>query len=78
MKNKNVATLFAAHKNAHREKAPSNKTPALTISINIGILEAVVQSCFVKKVLIQMRLWHWCFPVYFAKFLRTTFFIEHL
>ena len=37
MKNKNVATLFAAHKNAHREKTPSNKTPALTISINIGI-----------------------------------------
>ena len=38
------------------KKTPSNKTPALTISINIGILEAVVQSCFVKKVLIQMRL----------------------
>ena len=24
------------------------------------------------------RLWHWCFPANFAKFLRTLFFIEHL
>ena len=24
------------------------------------------------------RLWHWCFPVNIAKFLRTSFFTEHL
>ena len=28
--------------------------------------------------LLKKRLWHRCFPVNFAKFLRTTFFIEHL
>ena len=28
--------------------------------------------------LFKKRLWHRCFPVKFAKFLRTTFFIEHL
>ena len=28
--------------------------------------------------LLKKKLWHRCFPVNFAKFLRTTFFIEHL
>ena len=28
--------------------------------------------------LLKKRLWHRCFPVNFAKFLRTPFFIEHL
>ena len=28
--------------------------------------------------LLQKRLWHWCFPVNLAKFLRTIFLIEHL
>ena len=28
--------------------------------------------------LLKKRLWHRCFPVNFAKFLRTTFFTEHL
>ena len=28
--------------------------------------------------LLKKRLWHMCFPVNFAKFLRTLFFIEHL
>ena len=28
--------------------------------------------------LLKKRLWHRCLPVNFAKFLRTTFFIEHL
>ena len=28
--------------------------------------------------LLKKRLWPWCFPVNFAKFLRTTFFTEHL
>ena len=36
---------------------------------------------FIKKealALLKRRLWHRCFPVNFAKFLRTTFFTEHL
>ena len=42
------------------------------------------QSLFFNKVagspatLLRKRLWHRCFPVNFAKFLRTFFFIEHL
>ena len=28
--------------------------------------------------LLKTRLWHKCFPVNFEKFLRTTFFLEHL
>ena len=28
--------------------------------------------------LLKKRLWHRCFPVNFAKFLRTPFFTEHL
>ena len=37
--------------------------------------------CFNKvrpATLLKMRLWNRCFPVNFAKFLRTHFFIEHL
>ena len=29
------------------------------------------------RILLKKRLWHRCFPVNFAKFLRTAFFIEH-
>ena len=43
------------------------------------------QSLFFNKVaglrpatLLKKRLWHRCFPVNFAIFLRTPFFIEHL
>ena len=36
-------------------------------------LQASALQLFLKK-----RLWYRCFPVNFAKFLRTTFFIEHL
>ena len=43
------------------------------------------QSLFFNKVaslkpasLLKKRLWHRCFPVNFAKFLRTLFFKEHL
>ena len=41
------------------------------------------QSLFFNKVarpatLIEKRLWHRCFPVNFAKFLRTPFLTEHL
>ena len=43
------------------------------------------QSLFFNKVAglrlatsLKKRLWHRCFPVNFAKFLRTSFFIEHL
>ena len=42
------------------------------------------QSLFFNKIaglgpatLLKKRLWHRCFPVNFAKFLRTPFFIEH-
>ena len=45
-------------------------------------LEAVAWRCSVKKArpatLLKKRLWHRCFPVNFATFLRTRFFIEHL
>ena len=48
-------------------------------------LEAVFHMCSVKKVFLEIlqnffkkRLWHKCFPVNFAKFLRTPFSIEHL
>ena len=56
--------------------------------------EAVFRRCFVKKVFFEIlqnsqentcarvsflkRLWHRCFSVNFAKFLRTPFFTEHL
>ena len=47
--------------------------------------EHLCQSLFFKKVvglslatLSKTRLWHRCFPVSSAKFLRTPFFIEHL
>ena len=43
--------------------------------------EAVVWRCFVKRDwpanLLKMKLWLRCFPVKFAKFFRTPFFIEH-
>ena len=35
-------------------------------------------SCLRIATFLRKRLWHRCFPVNFAKFLRTTFFIEHL
>ena len=41
-----------------------------------------VQRCSIKGVrpatLLKKRLWHRCFPVNFAKFLRTSFIIDHL
>ena len=36
------------------------------------------QSLFFNIFLLKKRLWHRCFPVIFAKFLRTPFSIEHL
>ena len=43
------------------------------------------QSLFFNKVaglraatLLKKRLWHWCFPLNFAKFLKTPFVTEHL
>ena len=42
----------------------------------------VCQSLFFNKVagitLLKKRLWHRCFPANFVKFLRTSFFTEHL
>ena len=43
--------------------------------------EAFAKGCSVKKAppatLLKKRLWHRCFPMNFAKFLRTSFFTEH-
>ena len=48
----------------------------------VSVSEAVVRRCSVKKVppttLLKKRLWHRCFPVNFAKFLRTPFFYRTL
>ena len=41
-------------------------------------LEKIVQRRSVKKSLLNKKLWHSCFPLNFAKFLRTPIFIEHL
>ena len=39
----------------------------------------LIQSLFNKVAgLLKKRFWHRCFPVKFTKFLRTTFFTEHL
>ena len=35
------------------------------------------ESLFNKAALLKKTLWHGCFPVNFAKFLRTPFFKEH-
>ena len=46
--------------------------------------EAVVRSCSVKKLFLKIsqssheNAWHRCFPVNFAKFLRTFFLTEHI
>ena len=68
-----------------QERPPS---PSPTLYLRAWKTEAVVQSCSVKKVFLEIllrpatlskkRLWHRCFPVNFAKFLRTPFFTEHL
>ena len=47
---------------------------------SVNKAEVVIRRCFVKKgvlkkspvTLLKKRLWHRCFPVYFAKFLRTS------
>ena len=51
-------------------------------SNNLRRPEAVAQRCSVKRMapatLLKKRLWRRCFPVNFAKFLRTPYFTEHL
>ena len=42
------------------------------------IIFSALRSSLRPATLLKKRLWHRCFPVNFAKFLRTTFFIEHL
>ena len=47
----------------------------------VKILNFIRSSCpemFRPATLLKKRLWHMCFPVNFAKFLRTLFLIEHL
>ena len=63
----------------------SVKKMFLEISQNSQENKHMCQSLFFNKVaglrpatLLKNRLWHWCFPVNFAKFLRTPFLEEHL
>ena len=61
---------------------------SLFVGINLGVTEAVPRRCSVEKVLLKIslrpatllkkKIWRWCFPVSFVKFLRTPFFTEHL
>ena len=67
-------------------------SPKVLMLLILLLLEAVVGRCFVKKVFLEIlqnsqentcagvkkRLWGRCFPVNFAKFLRTPFFSDHL
>ena len=69
-------------------------SPHSNVNQHDALTEAVVQRCSVKKMfsefrkiewkttvpetLLQKSFWHRCFPVSFAKFLRTPFFTEHL
>ena len=52
------------------------------ILVRVPRKQAVGRMCSVKKVrpatLLKKSLWHSCFPVNFAKFLRAPFFKEHL
>ena len=66
------------------------KYPCLYKKGNKGYNRSTIWSCSVEKVfseilqksrpptLLKDRLWHRCFPVNFAKFLRKSFFTEHL
>ena len=38
----------------------------------------LIEKCLSPATLFKRRLWQWCFPVNFVKFLRTPFFAEHL
>ena len=37
----------------------------------------LIEKCLSPATLFKRRLWQWCFPVNFVKFLRTPFFAEH-
>ena len=44
-----------------------------------SVKKVLVKKAFLSPAtLLKKRLWHRCFPVNFAKFLRTPFIIEHL
>ena len=34
-------------------------------------------ACLSSATLLKKKIWHWCFPVNFAKFLKAPFFPEH-
>ena len=66
-----------------------NRSSRLEVFCKKGVLKNfakftgkhLCQSLFFNKrpaTLLKKRLWHRCFPVNFAKFFRTHFFIEHL
>ena len=51
------------------------------MSRNIPIVETVARGCSVKKMFLQLcfkkTLWHRCFAVNFAKFLKNTIFLQN-
>ena len=76
-----LPSVISWNQSAYVEKRCISESGRL-ISDSIEISQAVVQRCSVKKVwpatLLKKRLLHRCFPVNFAKFLRTPFFTEYL
>ena len=74
--------IFKEHRN-NRSKMFCKKDVLRNFTKFTG--KHLCQSLFLNKVaglrsaiLLKKRLWHRCFPVKFAKFLRTTFLTEHL
>ena len=62
-----------------------NNTKQMNTTVTRGVLfrfQRVKSEFFSQKQsprgVLQKRLWHRCFPVNFAKFLKTTFLTEHL
>ena len=61
-------------KNMHLHQRCSMKKGAL-LEISQNWQE---NTCVRVSILLKKRLWQWCFPVNFVKFLRTLFYIQHL
>ena len=47
-------------------------------NVFLGISQNSQENIFARGSLLKKRLWHRCFPVNFAKFLKTPFLTEHL
>ena len=59
---------------------PKNlKSSLRRCSVTNGVLRSFAKfTCLRPATLLKIRLWHRCFPVNFAKFLRTPFVTEHV